>query len=358
MQKRELLFLWCALASFTLFAEQQQYLSGEKIPKGSLPGAYNQSANYVLADSSDVYFTTDFIYWCLDLENVRVGKEITPASSGALGLFTGESQTVYLGSSYKPGFQVGMGFDMAGMDHWNMYSEYTWYQNKHTTSSSGEISLGVFGADVIVAEKASLTADYRYNNLNISLQRPFYLGRKLTMNFGWGLRALWIWQKLSFNASDLDALPVGSFSELSMNGPLQIASTQKSWALGPRFGLQTNWLFGAGFRAIADAAVSILYTRYTQLDGEVEGAATYGIIADLRSNTKGNIGALRAVNETLLGLGWESYLGSSRGYHLDVLLGYEFNIYWNQNMSEVISHDGSAENVYLHGLNVAIRFDF
>jgi hypothetical protein len=194
--------------------------------------------------------------------------------------------------------------------------------------------------------------------LNLSLQRPFYLGRKITANFGFGLRGLWLSQELSLNASHLDAFPIGTFSELSMDGSLTINSKQKSWAIGPRISFETNWLLGAGIRIIADAAASILYTRYTQLQESIEGAAAYGIISDLMSETNSNFGVLRAVTEAFLGLGWGDYLGKNKRFHLDVLLGYDFNIYWNQNMSEVIAHEGSPQNTYLHGLNLAIRFDF
>ena len=358
MKKNEITGLFFGLISLMVWADQPEYIQGEKIPREAGKGAYNQSANYTFQNSSDLYFTADFIYWCLEQENVKLGKKVTPGSSGALGLFTGASQTVYLDPTYKPGFQLGMGFDMAGMDDWNLYSQYTWYQNNHTTKASGEVVLGVFGSDVVIAEKASLTSHYRLNNLQISLQRPFYSGRKLTMNFGWGLRALWVWQKMTLNASDLESLPVSSFTQLSMDEPLKIVSSQKSWALGPRIGVESNWLLGKGFRAIADAAGSILYTRYTQLDRQIDGSAIYGIISNLRENTSNNLSVLRAITEAFLGIGWGSYLGVNRSYHLDLVVGYDFNIYWNQNMCQVISHNVNAENTYLHGLNCSIRFDF
>jgi len=358
MRKNEIMALFFGLSSFIVWADPSDYIPGEKIPIQTGKGTYNQSANYAFQNSPDLYFTADFIYWCLEQENVKLGKKVTPESSGALGLFTGGSQTVYLDPAYKPGFQLGMGFDMAGMDDWNVYSQYTWYQNKQTTKASGEVVLGVFGSDVVTAEKASLTSHYRFNNLQISLQRPFYSGRKLTMNFGWGLRALWIWQKMTLNATDLEALPVRSFAQLSMDEPLKIVSSQKSWALGPRIGLESKWLLGRGFRAITNVAGSILYTRYTELDGQIEGSATYGIVSNLRENTSNNLSVLRAITEAFLGIGWGSYLGVNRSYHVDLVVGYDFNVYWNQNMSQVISHNGNAENTYLHGINCSIRFDF
>ena len=303
MLKKELtaaLAMMGAVAPFAAYADQgmtmnqsgQQptYTAGEALKQGALPGAYNQSANYKIDDSYDVYFTGDFIYWCLQQDGVIAG------SSGG--------STVFMDASYKPGFQVGLGFNMAGMDNWNMYSEYTWYKNNHTTDT----------------DTGSSKTHYVYNNLNVLLQRPFYMGRKLTANFGFGLRALWLTNNLSYSSGDLD---------------------QKSWGLGPRFGLDSNWLLGAGFRLMANAGVSALYTSYTTLNGSL-------------TSSHDNYNTVRAITETSLGLGWGSYFGDNNDFHFDLSASYEFNAYWNQNMAGVLV-GGTPRNNYLHGLNVAVR---
>lgn len=306
MLKKELtaaLALMGAIAPFAAHADQgmsmnQQsgqpaYTAGESVKRGALPAGYSQSANYKIDDSYDVYFTGDFIYWCLQQDGLVVN------SSGGT--------TTFMDASYKPGFQVGLGFNMAGMDDWNMYSEYTWYKNNHTTT----------------AGSSSLKTHYVYNNLNVLLQRPFYWGRKLTANFGFGLRALWLTNNLTYTSDELN---------------------QKSWALGPRVGLDTSWLLGAGFRFMADAGVSALYTSYTTFSNSFAAASD-------------NYNTVRAITETALGLGWGSYFGDNNDFHFDLSASYEFNIYWDQNMAGVLV-GGTPRNNYLHGLNVAVRFDF
>ncbi|MBS0627343.1 MAG: hypothetical protein JSS09_03940 [Verrucomicrobia bacterium] len=361
--------------------QQPAYTAGEALPRGSLPGAYSQSANYKIDDSYDVYFTADFIYWNLQQDSMRVGNLMDPSSSGAVGFLNGTDETLFNDTKYSPGFQVGLGFNMNGMDGWNLYSEYTWYQNK--TSSTADAGSGKSIAfsfaedaaphgitdDMVVADSISGTSKYHFNNLNLSLQRPFYWGRKLSANFGAGLRALWISQKISATADDVTSYAEGSSGSGTSLSNATATFHQKSWALGPRFELQTNWLLGWGFRIMANIAESVLYTRYTKLNGTLTGGVTDGVTADFSStvgfsdnddcDSSSNYNTLRAVTETSLGLGWGSYFGDNNDFHFDITASYEFNIYWNQNMfGMVVNGHGSPSNTYLQGLNVGLRFDF
>ncbi len=350
---------------------QPAYTAGEMLRTGDLPGAYNQSANYKLDDSYDVYFTADFIYWNLQQDLVRVGNVMTTDSSGALGLLEGSGETVFTDTKYTPGFQVGLGFNMKGMDDWNLYSEYTWYQNTNSHSAhtgddqviaiayAQEDAVAGITHDVVVAESATIKSKYHYNNLNLSIQRPFYFGRKLTANFGVGLRGLWFSQTVTNSADDLTSYHAGETTGIALGDDAGTSFHQKAWGLGPRFEFGTNWLFGWGFRMLADVAASVLYTRYTDLSGSVTGDVTHGVVAGLNTGISSNYNTLRAVTETSLGLGWGSYFGDNNDFHFDLSASYEFNVYWNQNMlGMVINEHGSPGNTYLHGLNVAARFDF
>ncbi len=242
------------------------YVAGEEVMAGQLPGGYNQSANYVIADGYDMYLTADYIYWHLNREADGISED----------------------ASYSSGFQVGLGIDMKGMDDWNLEGQYTWYQNSGNHDSH----------------------KFSYNDAHLGFSRPFYFGKSLTADFSTALRGLWI--------SD------------------EFEGHQKSWAVGPRFGFDSNWLLGSGFRLIGDMSQSVLYTRYT----ERKGSNDY--------NT------LRAVTETSLGLGWGSYFGDMNDFHFDLTVSYDFNIYWNQ----FAGAGSNFGNDYLQGLNVGLRFDF
>lgn len=364
------------IVPFTVQAEgtggsTASYVPGESVRTGQLPAGYNQTANYKLDNAYDVYFTADFIYWNLQQDLARVGNLVQPDSSGAIGLLTGSDSAIFSDTKYTPGFQVGLGFDMKGMDNWNFYAEYTWYQNSVSQTvhaDSGETIVFSFADDaapmgitnnVATAGEVSRHAKYHYNNVNLSLQRPFYFGRKLTANFGWGLRALWVTQNSGASADDVVSYDSGSSGSGTDLDPASMSLHQKSWALGPRFEFATNWLLGYGLRLTADLGASILYTRYTSLEGSLQGGVIEGITANLSSNSRSGYNTLRGITEASLGLGWGSYFGNNNDFHFDLSASYEFNVYWNQNMAGMIlSGRGSPANNYLHGLNVAARFDF
>lgn len=347
----------------------ERYTQGEAIKEGDLPGGYNKTASYKIEDSNDIFLTANFIYWNLHQDLMRLGDLVTTSEVGSTAFYDGDSKVLFLTPTYKPGFQIGLGLDMKGMDDWNLFAEYTWYQNNNKetiNAKSGErfvinplFSGVVVGADAAVVSAGTLTANlnYHYNNANLMMQRPFYFGKKLLANFGFGLRALWVSQSYSEVASDLLWTPPAGH-DFSLSGPVNATNYQKSWSLGPRFAFGSNWLLGYGFRFTGDIAASVLYTRYTSLNSSLVGSASLGVDANLTTSV-GQYNTLRAVTETALGMGWGLYFGEEDYYHLDVTANYQFNIYWNQNMYGVVVNGlGSPGNAYLQGLNVGFRFDF
>ena len=351
-----------ALAPFAAQADQSNaqptFLQGEKVKEGQLPAGYNQSAHYMCEDAWDVSFTADYLYWKLSADMDEMATLITTSSSGVAAAFNGIGTTVSVDPTYKSGFQVGMGLDLKGMDNWNLYGEYTWYQNKtHKSVEAADGQVLVIGDDLRparyeVLSVEDLSARYRlhYNAADLSIQRSFYNGKKLTADFGVGLRGLWLSQHYKLNAGGLAYAEVDASSFTSESGTLAVKRELQSWALGPRFTLGSNWLLGCGFRFMGDLAASVLYTRYTEKDQSAVSTLT-----NLSISEPSNYNTLRAITETSLGLGWGSYFGQKNDFHLDLSASYEFNVFWNQSISDM---NGGHGNFYLQGLNVAARFDF
>ena len=203
-----------------------------------------------------------------------------------------ENFLFYQSNNYQSGYQLGAGFNMRGMDNWEFYGEYTWFHSN----------------------RYDLIQEFSYDNAYVTLERPFYFGKQLIANYALGLRGRFMDET------------VGSYR-------------QKSWALGPRFGLESNYLLGLGFRLFGDLSQSILFTRYSSLSSDF---------------LLGSYNTLRAVTDTCLGIGWNSYLGKNNKMHIDLTAGYDFNIHWNQH----ITAEKLGGNVRLQGLNLGMRFDF
>lgn len=340
--------------------QQPGYVSGEKVKAGQLPGAYTQSATYVCDNGWDVFVTADYIWWNWQQDIMQIGTLVTQSDGIANG-FAGNSTAVVAKPGYSSGFQVGLGFNMQGMDDWNLYSEYTWYRNTANNSTTGTsaqslvLPSAAFRGDQAVAASSDIVgtldtqAHMGFQALDFLLQRPFYFGKKLTANFGAGLRAQWITQTFSASGSDL------SIASESVAVPVSSSSAeQTTWQLGPKFAFESNWLLGYGFKIMANIAQSVLYTSYN-----TNATVSATVASTTFSGTEtglSNYGTLRPVTESFLGLGWGMYF-CDNNFHLDMSIGYDFNVHWDYNMAMATTGQ-TVGNMYLHGLNVQVRFDF
>jgi len=192
--------------------------------------------------------------------------------------------------------------------------------------------------------------------LDFELARRYYVGTKLTFRPFIGARAAWIDQKMTVTANDV-------FSAGVSVGNRQVRISSDSWALGARLGIDTNWLFGCGFRTFGNAAAAFLYTDYKVKKNEdaIEPSVVNNTIAvDLSSKFE----YLRTHLDVALGFGWGTYF-SNKKYHFDFALSYDFNMFYHQNMIRYItetSKSGLTEtppaNLYAHGLTIKAQFDF
>jgi hypothetical protein len=350
--------------------ESPTYLSGEKVKQGQLLGGYNEKASYSCKDGSDFFVTGNYIYWTWQQEMMEVGTLITPTAFGALAFLNGSGEVILQSPGYSSGFQLGLGYGLKEMDDWLIHGEYTWYKNSDTLqsfASSSEIlavssSLipyiqGV-GTGVLLADQLTTKARLHYNAADLLLQRPFYFGRKLTADLKLGLEALWIDQKFTATGSDLSFVGAGAFVATPLDGSFNSTTKQKSWGLGPKFGLTSNWLFGYGIKIMGSASISALYTRYTTLSTSVNGSVSATSSAHLHTNQKKNYNTVNPIAEAFLGLGWGSYFCNDR-IHFELSAGYDFKLFWNQNVvTTLVNSNGSPGNLSLQGLNIRARFDF
>jgi hypothetical protein len=348
-------------------------LPGQPLAQGQVPSGYNQSAGYTVDHGFGLHLDASYLYWCFRESMLKIGTITAPASTeGSQFFYSGNGQIVFQSPSYQSGFQVGMGFAMKGMDDWNFQAEYTWYKNhssQNTELQNGSFlafSKDIYTADdrldvgVLLARSVFSKVALDFDSLDTLLERPFYLGKKLIVNVGCGLKALWIHQQLSASGSGLSFLsPASTAPEpIGLAGEFQSTTQQKSWALGPKFQFNTSWLMGYGLKLLGNAAASVLYTRYTTWQTTLSGPISTSSTASVTNSVSDPFNTLRAVTETSLGLGWGSYFCNDH-FHIDFSASYDFNVYWNQNMVGLLpNHNDSPGNMYLYGLHLLARFDF
>jgi hypothetical protein len=281
--------------------------------------------------------------------------------------------------TFHPGFKVGVGADLS-WDHWSAYAEYTWFHGSigtgvrplpRSTATTGRPNgqylysiQGTPGAfDDLFFKNGSQSWTLKMDFLDVSLARDYYMGTKFTIRPFFGARGAWIRQYLttSYAGSSLYTASDGFHNA-------KVSNQFASWGVGPRLGLESNWMLGYGARFIGDASVDILYTRYSiHFNQQVAqfagiGPATNPISSN--ASVSQEIDLLRTHLDIEMGLGWGMYLWD-QSYHIDLSATYGFQVFWDQNMCRNFTDDVMQAksnipngNLYIHGLTANARFDF
>lgn len=324
--------------------------------------AYN--APYVYDVSSclcwDIYLTGSFLWWQAIEEGLEIGL-ISTEGNQSLPITNGSIAEIDF--KYKPGFKVGLGFDI-GCDNWEFYTEYTRYHAQLSGSGSApDNGVGNFYSFWVhpnieeVASNASATWNLDMDYVDFTLRREFYVGKCLTFRPLLGIRAAWIDQKYkttvngvgtpSYNASDI----------------VTVTNTSDSWAVGVATGMHTKWFFCNNFRVFGNFLTAILYTDY-DLKAEQRYTNSAGVVDPVDSiDFKQSPKYLRPNMELSLGAGWGDYF-CCNDYYFDLALSYDFNVFWNQNVFRKFLDDLNVGtsfidgDLFIHGLNVAARLHF
>ena len=346
------------LTTSFLFAQEED---GYYYPTQCAAG-YNVSSRLEVCNPWGIHTDLSFIYWMPTQSNMELGI-VSNQSSPAYFL---NGTLTKLGFEYEPGFQVGLGMNLE-KDHWDILLEYTWFRS----TARSKVSLDPEGdeilfpswqlPDLLVAyydgdETWKLSLDI----LEFQLGRAYAVGVDLSFRPYVGIRAALIDQKISVNyenVTNLNFLP---------RNHVFVEQKSNSWGIGPRTGLETNWSLGKGFRFFGNGGLDLLYTVYPTLNTFQEGTTVAGVIlpGSLVSVKEKNDQHIRAHLDLDFGFAYGTYFYCKR-WHVDFCAGYQFQIFYDQNMFRTFVDDqtlGKADsphgNLYIHGLTTTLRFDF
>ncbi len=385
--KSRFFLMFCAMG-LSLYANDDRCecppMQGEILSDQYCP-AYNKEAAIAvkhklqrsLGDAT-FFFDVSFTYWYISQEGLRL------ATNGVLNgsnLLSAVNTTAYFPSfSYEPGFKFGIGGVVC--DEWQYRGEYTWVHtnvkggnqslpvNETTPAGSTIVSSGasVFslddwflqGSSLGQAIAASSIASHWTLNMNLvdlTVGRPYYQGRDLTISPFSGLEIAVISQKLNLSLTE----PAGQFSGLPYQ-PISSQTSYNSWGIGPTVGFNGSYLLPGHFRLEGNGAFNLLYTTYTTIEHSEDPASVlfnngpYTVqYTDYR--------AVRPNASLELGLGWGQYMQDG-DTHIDLSATYEFAVYWAQNMMRKLLDDTltgtspATGDLFTQGLTLTGRFDF
>jgi hypothetical protein len=358
--------------------QEMVFEQGYGVGPEKFPAAYCAPARIDVRDSWDVFATGSFLYWWVGQDGMNFelpASSVVTVASTQTSNFSGVTFGQHM--SWHPGFRAGLGANFDA-DNWVGYLEYTWMHERTHTSSGSTVSLadapgqqGGFHASLGTglasalgewfllttvgldgmerSAGVSLTSTWRvkYDQIDATLSRPFYQGRRLTVLPYGGARGFYLRQKYKMN------LVRDSGQTVAADGA--VSADTHCWAVGLLTGMNTHWLLGAGFRFEGDASVSLLYNRYIKqrMSMTVEGEPLFSVISPNRST-------VRPMVDLAGGLGWGTYL-DKQSYHLDFVANYEFLMlpYQNRLRQLLDSNNGEAAGaLFMSGLTFTARLDF
>lgn len=284
-----------------------------------------------------------------------VGTSLTNASIGG---FSGEDNNW----GYNFGTRIGAG-GIINHDAWNVDATWTWLNmtdsQKFTASSPGAlIPLWFPGVSATITSaasgaRASGTWQCIMNVLDTAMGKAYHVSRKVVFNPHFGLRFAWLNHHYGAHYSG-----TGIVSD-----PNNIFHAKNDfWGVGARFGVDTDWMLGYGFKLFANASTSILSGKFKINEKFTLPSSVPAINVNLTDDFHMNVPNL----EISLGADWGTYLDCNR-YYLCFRAGYEFQVWWDQFNVRKISGgaiDGSFQNdavsrgtLSLNGFTLRVQLD-
>ncbi|MBI5272935.1 MAG: hypothetical protein HY861_03015 [Chlamydiia bacterium] len=361
------------LAAATAFGDdkcrpQKSFEQGRQLAQTQMMPGYDAPARIDVRGAWDFYASASFIYWQMLQDNMSYAFVDSLSDTNRISNSQLQGNFAELNFKYQPGFKVGLGMNF-DQDNWDSYAEYTRLYSSDRSSTTGALDpsgaqapiLPTVGHPVTIGSNAFNAASAHWNcSLNfadIDLGRVYYVGTNLTFRPAFGARGAWIQQGYFVDYTN----DVFSSSGEAL-GPTSVTMRTHSWAVGPRAGLNTNWMVGQGIRFYGNANADMLYTKYkvqskTHQQLTSTGATQFFIAKD-------RVMALRTHLDLELGLGWGSYFDNNN-WHIDLSASYGFQVFFNQNMFPRYLDDlmagsfmDASGNLYAQGLTANVRLDF
>ena len=370
------LFSFCLFASLVLsssafahmkrggeFGQEQGQRRGHVMQQHQMSAGYSAPARYDVQGCWDIYFSADFLYWQAREENLAFA--LSTNNNNTNGSPPSDGKVFNPDFGWHPGVRVGLGVNLEH-DDWDLFAVWTHlvvHDRTYLNRPEPDYLMMVLmhgGNDNLSPTRA--TANWRmiFNTVDLTLGRPFYLGRYLVFKPHTGLRGSWIEQTM-----DLKYDNITNIADTYLGN--SVSSTDfDTWGLGPKFALDTEWMLGGGFSILADVATAILYTRYDAVKSETN--ETFGLL-NFQNDTflmvKNKTDSISPSLEGRLGFAWGTYFDRSN-WHIDLSLAYEFHHWRDQNniglrvadqRGDLGLHRGTG-NLSLHGGTFSCRLDF
>lgn len=265
------------------------------------------------------------------------------------------------------GFRVGATYETSH-DGWDLASFWTNFRHKAHDSiqTSGnpdpnDITIGMGSGTFIsplwvaklfsppgLMNVASAKWKLGLDLIDLELGRQFLVSQYLSLRPFIALRTGWIHQqyRLFFQAPNINLSPISTPPSGEGNGREIVALMKNNfWGIGPRAGLNTQWLLGRGISIYGNAAFSMLTgrfkVRYKLIDQKpvlTQEIVAFGLTIEVNTSPVFNdsyentnrVNSTATTADLALGLRWDTTTHENR-FCFSIWAGYDQNIFFGQN---------------------------
>lgn len=226
------------------------------------------------------------------------------------------------------GFRLGMGYTIP-RDKWDLALYWTRFHTSSQSSFSAKPpkdNLFINWWDVTLLGNVGISTSASghwkadLDQLDLSLGREFFVGRRLTVRPHAGIRSAWIDQHLT-----------STFR--TTTGSTVTKMKNDFWGLGFFAGLDTRWMLSDSWHIFANGDLALLYGNFDILEkGKVNGTLNFSYDESFHAG--------RSVADLQAGLCWSHSFCKDR-FALTFRAGYEYHLYPNQNQLPLdVGNDG------------------
>lgn len=307
-----------------------------------------------LKKSKRLWVDAELLYWKSNMGSLDYGVESRSSTS------IHQAQVRQPHFEWDWGFRLGLGYKLPH-DRWDLFLNETYVHGRARghAGDSGHVIFPSLAAPCKRGKKASHHSFYAQSakanwqvNLNmpdIELGRTCRVAKWLTMRPFMGVRGLFI---------DQDYHVTYRGGTVAPHDEDRVHFDSDYWGVGIRMGVDTLWGLGKGFSLYGDGSASLLSGDFdVDMHEKLKKSHTD------KAKIKRDVDNVVAAADLALGIQWD-YLFSRDRYHVGVKLGWEFDIFCDQNQLLIFtgSNPGAIrvrdDDLTFQGLTVGFRFDF
>jgi len=319
---------------------------------------YNSSSRAEVVKGYNLFLTGEFLY----LQAEENGLEYAVKTNDPT--FAGQNEKLdykNIDFDYHIGFRAGIGYNIPH-DSWDLSGYWTHYNTDakgHSHPHEGDALFPTWSRfnpgplDTTFALNAKAKLRLNVNIIDVELGREYTVGKHLNFRPSMGIRTGFFDQHYHVQYFPL-ILPQGiSIAEDN------IKLKNDYWGVGPKAGIDTQWVLGGGFSIYGSAAISLIFGEF-----EIRRNEVFTNFPPANNKVHHDFHQVRAITDLALGIGWDLMLAHDQ-YHFSVRGGYEQHLYFGQNQLDRVYYNAAMSNLVsnlgdlsLQGWSATLRVDF